>query len=157
MLKIAQFDGRMEEQYGTMVIRHNGWLAEHCLDLWERYFSEVPVANPVQVAFGQAWRNRLGLIMLDEASKISCIRLNALLSLDVAPEVVATVTLAHEMVHYSHGFGSTLPRFSRYPHRGGVVDRELRRRGFGQQLEPYRKWIDDCWFICHNSYHRMFT
>lgn len=157
MLGAATVCEETAKQYRISVIRDDGWLVECCKDLLYEYFPDVPVLNPVQPAFGRAWKTRLGLISLAEGRKISHIRLNALFRLDAAPEVAAIMTLAHELVHYAHGFGSTLPQMHPYPHRGGIVNHELRKRRLGCFLEPYRTWIDEEWSFFHDSYRAIFT
>lgn len=139
------------------LVRDDAWLARHLEELWERHFADVPRANPIDVAFGRPWKTRLGLITLGEETHASYIRINSLLRLDAAPEFIGTVTLAHELVHYAHGFGSTLPRRYRHPHQGGVVERELAARGFGQLIEPYRAWLDECWFAFYDEHVPFFA
>lgn len=137
--------------------RDDAWLAQHLETLWTRHFADVPRANPIDVAFGRPWKTRLGLITLGEETRASYIRVNALLRLAGAPEFIGTLTLAHELVHYAHGFGSTLRRRYRHPHQGGIVDRELAARGFGHLIEPYRAWLDGCWFVFYDEHVRLFA
>jgi hypothetical protein len=99
----------------------------------------------VDIAFAKRWKARLGLISLCEASKVSRIRLNALLSHPDVPECITTITVAHELVHYAHGFGSSLPQRHEHPHRGNVVEKEIIHRGLGAQYEEYLDWIDCHW------------
>lgn len=138
------------------LLRDDTWLADHLVDLWRGHFRDVPRANPVDIAFGRPWKTRLGLITLAEDTGASYIRLNALLRLDAAPEFVVSLTLAHELVHYAHGFGSTLPRTYRHPHQGGIVNRELTTRGFGAYIEPYRAWLDEQWFPFYDVHAGIF-
>lgn len=109
--------------------RGERWLIQMLDEIWERHFVDTPRVNRVLVSFGGAWKTRLGLITMSEDEKISYIQINALLRYPEVPEIVARVTTAHEMVHYAHGFGSPLPRRYKHPHRGGIVKRELLRRG----------------------------
>lgn len=127
------------------VNRDNHWLGEHLAQVWDRYFPDTPCRNPVDIAFAKRWKARLGLISLCEASSVSRIRLNLLLSFPEVPESVTTITIAHEMVHYAHGFGSSLPRRHEHPHRGNVVENEIVRRGLGPQYGEYLDWIDRHW------------
>lgn len=129
----------------TLHQRDNRWLGEHLAAVWDRHFADTPCLNPVDIAFAKQWKARLGLITLCEESNISNIRLNALLSHPDVPECITTITVAHELVHYSHGFGSALPRRYQHPHRGNVVERELVRRGLERDLEEYLDWIDQHW------------
>jgi len=61
-------------------------------------------------------------------NKISFIGINALLQHAQVPEYVLITTIAHELTHYAHGFGSPLPRCYEHPHANNVVERELERR-----------------------------
>jgi hypothetical protein len=88
----------------------------------------------------------LGLIRLSADQRISFIGVNALLQLEQVPEAVLITTIAHELVHYAHGFGSPLPRPYRYPHANHVVDRELEQRELGNCLCCCREWIDKSWY-----------
>lgn len=125
--------------------RDNIWLGEHLAFVWDRYFPDTPCANPVDIAFAKNWKARLGLITYCSDKNTSNIRLNSLLRHPEVPECITTVTIAHEMVHYSHGFGSSLPRCYDHPHRGNVVEKELLARGLGQEYEEYLDWIDGHW------------
>ena len=64
---------------------------------------------------------------------------------DRVPETVVDATIAHELCHYAHGFASPLPRFSKFPHKGDIVDTELIRRGLKDQLEFQDKWLKQSW------------
>ncbi|MHB1417455.1 MAG: hypothetical protein ACYC1C_19590 [Chloroflexota bacterium] len=128
-----------------MLQRDNDWLGEHLEYVWERHFPDVPRINPVDIAFAKRWKARLGVIALCEESQTTSIRLNALLSHPIVPDYVTTVTVAHEMVHYAHGFGSPLPRLYEHPHKGNIVEREIQARGLRQEYRHYLDWIDENW------------
>jgi hypothetical protein len=83
----------------------------------------------------------------DEAT--SFIHINSLLRLREVPDVITFITVAHEMVHYAHGFGSPLPRRYKHPHRGGVVKRELLRRGLAAEYARYDEWVYARWYDFH--------
>lgn len=134
--------------------RDNRWLGEHLAQVWDRHFPDTPCRNPVDIAFAKRWKARLGLITLCEQSHVSKIRLNSLLSHPDVPECITTITVAHELVHYSHGFGSSLPRLYEHPHRGNLVERELLARGLGRLYEEYLDWIDLNW---DQFYHTLAT
>ena len=127
-------------------LRDSDWLRHELEYLWSRFFADTPRANAAEITFAGSWRNRLGVISLSEDSLTSYIGINSLLSFPEAPRVLTTITIAHELVHYAHGFGSPLPRRHRHPHRGRVVERELRARGLREELESYQRWIDDHWY-----------
>lgn len=126
--------------------RGERWLIQMLDEIWERHFVDTPRVNRVLVSFGGAWKTRLGLITMSEDEKISYIQINALLRYPEVPEIVARVTTAHEMVHYAHGFGSPLPRRYKHPHRGGIVKRELLRRGMAHEYERYDEWVYSHWY-----------
>src|SRR5690348_3856205 len=117
--------------------RDDTWLVEHLKHVWLQYFHDVPIVNPVEIAWSRPWKTRLGLITLREPSGTTYIGLNGLLAHADVPVLITTVTIAHELVHYSHGFGSPLPRLYRHPHQGGIVDRDLHRRGLSQLMVEY--------------------
>ncbi len=115
-------------------------------DIWNRYFSDVPRANQVDISYCRPWKRRLGQIRMSLDSRTSFIGLNSLLQLSQIPEYVLLATIAHELVHYAHGFGSPLPCLYPHPHAHHVVDRELERRGLGETLRLCNAWIDQHWF-----------
>ncbi len=120
----------------------------------QRYFAEVPCANPVEIIYGAAWKHRLGAIRLSEDDRVSCIRINALLRLAEVPMQVLVMTIAHELVHYTHGFGALLPRRYATPHAGGGVARELEQRGLGEALRQGEAWIEQEWFRFYARHHQ---
>ena len=142
MLAIAE---RALPRYAPQ-LRDDLWLQEELDYLWVNHFADVPRVNQVNVSFMGAWKTRLGLITLSEDERTTYIGLNSLLRLPDVPYYVASITLAHEMVHYCHGFGSPLPRQFKYPHRGGIVEKELKRRGLGAEYEIYEDWVYTHWY-----------
>jgi hypothetical protein len=127
-------------------LRDSAWIRDELAHLWQRHFPDVPQVNRVEVRFGASWKTRLGVIGLSADGQTSNIGINGLLSLPEAPYFVARITIAHEMVHYAHGFGSPLPRRHRHPHRGRIVERELRGRGLGAEYDVYHRWVHDHWY-----------
>src|SRR5690349_11653302 len=114
--------------------------------IWQHYFSDIACVNEVLINYCYPWKNRLGLIRLTIDKTCSFIGINSLLQLQQVPEYVLITTIAHELVHYAHGFGSPLPRVYKYPHANGVVERELERRELGTCLRCCNEWIDNCWY-----------
>ena len=119
----------------------------HYLDsIWQDYFSDIPRLNTVDIAYCQPWKRRLGLIRLSLDGTKSFIGINALLQLQEVPDYVLYTTIAHELTHYAHGFGSPLPRIFEHPHANNIVQRELVRRGLGELASRCDDWIDKQWF-----------
>jgi len=114
--------------------------------IWQDYFSDIPRINSVDIAYCHPWKRRLGLIRLSLDSTKSFIGINALLQLQEVPEYVLLTTIAHELTHYAHGFGSPLPRIFEHPHANNIVQRELIRRGLGALANKCDDWIDKQWF-----------
>lgn len=114
--------------------------------IWQDYFSDIPRLNEVEIAYCQPWKRRLGLIRLSLDSAKSFIGINALLQLHEVPDYVLYTTIAHELTHYAHGFGSPLPRIFEHPHTNNIVQRELVRRGLGELANRCDDWIDKRWF-----------
>lgn len=119
--------------------------------IWQTYFADIARANQVNIAYCQPWKRRLGLIRLSLDNETSFIGLNALLQLPHIPEYILTTTIAHELVHYTHGFGSPLPRRHAHPHANNVVKRELERRGLGETMRLCDWWIDNQWFSFYDK------
>lgn len=113
--------------------------------IWQHYFTDLPCANEVQIAYCRPWKTRLGLIRMSLDEAVSFIGINSLLRSPQVPECVLITTIAHELVHYTHGFGSPLPRLYDHPHANRVVEKELERRGLGSMLSDCDTWIEDHW------------
>ena len=120
-------------------------------EIWQTYFADVPRVNQVDIAYCRPWKRRLGLIRLSLDNTTSFIGVNALLQLPQVPEYILITTIAHELTHYAHGFGSPLPRLHKHPHANDVVKCELERRGLGATLSLCDKWIDKEWFSFYDA------
>ena len=118
--------------------------------IWLEYFSDIPCVNDVKIAYCHPWKRRLGLIRLSVDGATSFIGINKLLQHHYVPEYVLITTIAHELTHYAHGFGSPLPRPYEHPHANNVVDRELERRGLGEYAHQSDAWIDKQWFAFYD-------
>ena len=114
--------------------------------IWRHYFADIPRVNDVSIDYRYPWKTRLGLIRLSQDQSTSSIGINTLLVLEQVPEDVLITTIAHELVHYAHGFGSPLPRYYKHPHANKIVDRELEQRDLGNQLRCCHEWIDKYWY-----------
>ncbi len=126
-------------------MRDNYWLTCRLNYLWAKYFADVRKVNQVQIAFSRPAKYRFGSIRLVKTSPwqkpVSRILINGLLAKKSIPTTVVDYVIAHELVHYSHGFSSILPKLHRYPHYGGVVNLELRKRGMIKTIKGYQKWL----------------
>lgn len=119
--------------------------------IWRKHFIDVPRINTVHIGYCFPWKSRLGLIRLSLDSTITFIGVNSLLQLPQVPDYVLITTIAHELAHYAHGFGSPLPRQHKYPHANRVVERELENRELGEYLHRCNKWIDKHWYPFYDS------
>lgn len=126
-------------------MRDNTWLAQQMKELYDAYFQDVPVENTILVKFGRTSRTRFGSIIAKPTTgyklPVTYISINALFKDEIVPEFVIQATLLHEFVHYTHGFHSPIPQKHRYPHQGGIVNKEIRARGAGAILAQQLKWI----------------
>jgi hypothetical protein len=77
--------------------------------------------------------------------KVSKILINRLFQNVEVPLEVIDLTMAHELVHYLHGFSSPFEQKFYSPHAGGVVDRELKERGFSRELAFQKRWTKTHW------------
>ncbi len=123
--------------------RDDIWLKEKLDNIWELLFPEVVKANEIHVKFRGKGKYRFGCIKLK--GEDSFIEINSLFKNEIVPEYVIDTTLAHELVHYMHGFSSPLPKKYRHPHKGGIVDKELIKKGFGDNLKMEKTWAKKDW------------
>ena len=121
--------------------RDKAWLNLRLQKIWQRYFPDLKQANRIYLGFGRKARTRLGSIKYHRLNKTSTITLSGYFQNPEIPDFVVDGVLAHELVHYLHGFASPHPRLSHYPHQGGVVDKELKSRGLEDLLTLEKKWI----------------
>ncbi|QBD80495.1 hypothetical protein EPA93_32790 [Ktedonosporobacter rubrisoli] len=130
-------------------------LAYYLDQIWQNYFVDIARVNDVHIDYCYPWKSRLGLIRLSLDQKSTFIGINSLLQLRQVPEYVLVTTIAHELTHYAHGFGSPLPRACKHPHANKVVERELERRNLGEQLRCTDAWIDKYWYPFYDAQHAM--
>ncbi len=126
-------------------------LTIYLTSIWQHYFSDVPRANEVQIAYCRPWKSRLGLIRMSLDSTRSFIGINSLLQHRNVPDCVLVTTIAHELVHYTHGFGSPLPQLYEHPHANNIVDKELEQRGLSSALADCNTWIDEHWYTFYEA------
>ncbi len=129
----------------AMTARDQIWL-EGCLaEVWQRHFPDMAAANRVVIRFGRVARTRLGSIRMSRDKRISTILINRLFQSPSVPLGVVEATIAHELVHYLHGFSSPFEQKFCSPHAGGVVTKELKKRGFGEILQHQKRWLKGEW------------
>lgn len=147
--------------------RTNDWLAKRMYSLWDNFFSDVPRRNFVLIKFGRNTRRQLGSIkwatnrtriksllgqrkIRDSAEaqddkRITVITITQKFQDATIPTYVVDATIAHELVHYAHGFSSPLQQTYRHPHKGGRVRRELESRNLEDIHYKAQKWIKAHW------------
>lgn len=126
--------------------RDNKWLEEKLDFLWRRYFGDIEKINPVRIIFGRFAKFRFGSISFKKTGwkkGNTTIRITGLFSNPKVPQEVVEYTICHELCHYAHGFSSPHPKLHKYPHEGGVVHKEMERRGLGNLLSSYKVWVKD--------------
>lgn len=122
-------------------VRDDIWLLSRLDYLWSNYFSDVTQDNPIHIAFGRYSKFRLGSIKFDRRTKKSYITITAMFKDKNIPVEVVDHTIAHELCHYTHGFSSPKAQLHKYPHSGGVIQRELAERNLQYLSKAYKAWI----------------
>jgi hypothetical protein len=138
--------------------RTNAWLEQQLEVIWQRHFSDIERVTPIKIQFGRRAYRRLGSIVLRPAfastsRQYSQIIISGILADPAMPEFIAQQVIAHELVHYIHGFGSHLPRHLDHPHQGGVIVREFKRRGLWELFRVYQAWMKIHWIQYLKSQH----
>src|SRR5918912_973139 len=123
--------------------RDHAWLQARFRHLWDTYYSDARIGYPIEVKFGRSARYRYGSIY--NTGRQCRITINGLFAHPEIPEYVVDATLAHELAHYVHGYGSGLPKLHSHPHRGGVIDKEMQRRGCFFLEEKAGAWRRENW------------
>lgn len=131
----------------SMIIRDNKWLRDRFTMLWKRYFDDVEIKNKIAIRFGRPCRTRLGSIKPGKLVKneYSFITINGHFQDPEIPEFVVDTVIAHEFMHYAHGFASPHKQAYHHPHKGGVVDWDLKERGLADILKLEKTWIKKNW------------
>ena len=125
-------------------MRDDQWLTERLNQIWDMLFLDTERKNNVVIRFKGRWKNKFGHIKRLR-NKDTEIAINGLFKDEKIPEYIIDSTIAHEVVHYSHGFQSPLPRIYKYPHAGGIVRKELLKRGFGHMISKEREFVKREW------------
>ena len=131
-------------------MRSQLWLNQRLEQIWELLFPEVPKLNTVKIKFKGKFKNKFGHI--ESERKNTLIIINELFRHDLVPEFIIDLTIAHELIHYMHGFNSPLPKQFKYPHKGNIVERELLKRGFGHLIRKEKDFVKKEW---PSLYHHL--
>lgn len=137
-------------------MRNDQWLKNKLEEIWTKYFSDIEKSNMVIIRFGQHARTRLGSIRQSRSAKYSLgpkpqalnpsvITITGYFRDEIVPEYVVDLVIAHELCHYAHGFCSPHPQLYKNPHEGKVIDKELYRRGFGEEIKKEKVWLKESW------------
>lgn len=132
-------------------MRNNDWLYNRMLQIWNLLFPEVQKLNLIEIRFKGKWKNKFGHIKLLK-NKTSEIAINGLFQDERIPEYIIDLTIAHELIHYYHGFNSPHKQKYRHPHQGGIVTKELKKRGFAHLLNKEKQFIKKEWFNFYYKY-----
>lgn len=116
------------------------WLNQRMDQIWELLFPDTPRENKVIAKFKGKWKNKFGHIKLLK-DKTTEIAINSLFQEEIIPEYIVDLTLAHELVHYAHGFNSPLKQKYKHPHKGGIVTKELKARGFEHLIRKEKDFM----------------
>lgn len=122
-------------------MRDNSELEKRLKFLWRNYFADVKEKFPVSIKFGRNARFRFGSIRYFYPRKSVQILINGRFRDKKHPQEIIDHTIAHEMVHYAQGFPTPGPRLHKYPHRGGVIDKELKERHLIHLVIFYHSWV----------------
>lgn len=139
-------------------MRENNWLEEQLQYLLNKYFANVTITNPIVIQFGREAKYRFGSIKLlkkrrrgirsllngkDEEPQKSIITITKMFARDDIPVEVVQYTICHELCHYTHGFSSANRRLFKYPHHGGIINKELTARGAEELIPHFKKWLKE--------------
>ena len=145
--------------------RDNKFLENLLYDIWENHFCDVARLNLVAIKYGKHSKRQLGSIKLIknintfdkyvnkyklsrelfEDHSVSLITITKYFSYDYVPEYVIKATIVHELCHYTHGFSSPLQRVYKYPHQGGIIKKEFKKRELLDIYIDSKKWIKENW------------
>jgi len=147
--------------------RTDSWLEERMYNIWENHFADIPRKNHVIIKYGRSSIRQLGsikwaqnntriksliqkkdvreLVETQDDRRITVITITRKFQDLSVPQYVIESTIAHELVHYAHGFSSPLARQHKHPHKGGLIRKELEKRGMGTIHRNARKWIREHW------------
>ncbi|MFA5633640.1 MAG: hypothetical protein WCY00_02500 [Candidatus Dojkabacteria bacterium] len=141
------------------------FLEDTLYDLWENHFCDVPRHNLVLIKYGKFSKRQLGSIkiantrtriksilkekkddfLVQDHKSITVITMTKYFQSETVPEFVVRAVIAHELCHYAHGFSSPLEKRFDKPHQGGIVKKELEKRGLLEEQERADRWIKKYW------------
>jgi len=124
-------------------MRDDEFLKKRLDAIWVLLFDDIPKLNNVVIKFKGKSKNKFGHIK--KIGKDTEIVVNELFRFDDVPEYMIDVTIAHEMSHYAHGFNSPLEKKYKHPHKGGVVTKELKSRGFDKMIKKEKIFFRHEW------------
>ena len=124
-------------------MRNDKFLLERLEQIWLLLFNEIPKLNNVVIKFKVKSKNKFGHIK--KTGEDTEIAINSLFKFDMIPEYIIDLTIAHELSHYAHGFNSPLKKKYKHPHKGGIVTKELKIRGFDKMLKKEKMWFKYEW------------
>jgi len=81
----------------------------------------------------------------DRGHRTTIITINGLFKEPSIPEFLIDSVIAHEMVHYAHGFASPHEKKYDTPHAGGVIKKEMQERGLEDLYLLQKKWLKENW------------
>ena len=125
-------------------MRNEEWLATLFHNIWDTKFPDVKKRNNIVVRWKGKWKTKFGHIKRLK-NKDTEIAINSFFKNPDIPEYIIELTLAHELVHYMHGFQSPHPKKFRHPHQGGIVNKELKKRGYQEEIKKERQWFKEVW------------
>jgi len=131
-------------------MRDDLWLKNRMEYIWNKYFPDLEKENKILVGFKGKWKNKFGHIKM--VGKNTEIVVNSLFKDDRVPEFIVDNTLAHEIVHYLHGFQSPRKQMFEHPHKGNIVNKELKDRGVINGLRMEKDWVKGRWVDIYKSY-----
>ncbi|MBU2633807.1 MAG: hypothetical protein KJ674_01030 [Nanoarchaeota archaeon] len=124
-------------------MRDNPWLQTRLQQIWELLFPDTPQLNTVIIKFKGKSPRKFGHIK--RIGKDTEIVVNSLFKNSIVPEYMIDLTIAHELTHYMHGFNSPLKQQYKHPHRGGIVTKELKNKGFSHIIKKEKLFIKKEW------------
>ena len=124
-------------------MRDNKYLQTRLQEVLDTKFADKTLSNPVSIEFGRKAATRLGSIRKD--GRISRVILTGHFIDEQVPENIIDATIAHELCHYFQGFCSDHDKIADHPHQGKLVDHELIKRGYGDDLIFQKKWLKEYW------------